>query len=189
MTAQEAEHLSVTKKVAPAISAMTAEIREVVSQRMSEPETGAGVADVLSRWITRSDLLHPENREGDPESYCQHILHVEPDGSFSVVCLVWLPHQVTPIHDHVSWCVVGVHEGEEAEERFRVGGDSGESHLELEGTGVNPEGLVVWLSPPGDIHRVRNTGDGKTISLHVYGADISVLRTSIRHEYDLPIKS
>ena len=66
---------------------------------------------------------------------------------------------------------------------------NGETHLELEGTGINPQGLVVWLSPPGDIHRVTNTGDGKTISIHVYGADINVLGTSIRRRYDLPVKA
>ncbi len=66
---------------------------------------------------------------------------------------------------------------------------NGESHLRLEGTVTNPEGLVVWLSPPGDIHRVTNTDQKTTISIHVYGADISVLGTSIRREYELPIKA
>ena len=42
------------------------------------------------------------------------------------------------------------------------------------------------FAPPGDIHRVRNTGDGVAISMHVYGADISRLGNSIRREYTLP---
>ena len=177
-----------TTSMVPALATMTEEIRAIVSQGMSEAETGGGVADVVSRYVGQATLLHPEHRIGDPERYKQHILHVEPDGSFSIVSLVWLPGQSTPIHDHVSWCVVGVHEGEEAEERFAVVENNGESHLTLVGTGTNPEGLVVWLSPPGDIHRVTNTGAGTTISIHVYGADISVLGTSIRREYELPVK-
>ena len=179
--------MSLTKMV-PALAAMTDEIRDVVSGGRSEAATGEGVAAIVSTYVGQERLLNPENRVGAPERYKQHVLHVEPEGSFSIVSLVWLPGQETPIHDHVSWCVVGVHEGEESEERFDVVESKGESHLELEDTVTNPEGLVVWLSPPGDIHRVTNTNETTTISIHVYGADISVLGTSIRREYDLPIK-
>ena len=56
---------------------------------------------------------------------------------------------MTAIHDHVSWCVVGVHEGKESEERFALVENNGESSLTLTGTGTNSAGLVVWLSPPG----------------------------------------
>ena len=48
-------------------------------------------------------------------------------------------------------------------------------------------GAVSGFAPPGDIHRVRNTGDTVAISMHVYGADISRLGTSIRREYALPL--
>jgi len=181
--------VTMTEDLVPALATMTDEIRAVVNQGLSEAGTGEAVASVISNYVHQETLLRPEHRVGDPERYKQHILHVEPDGSFSIVSLVWLPGQETAIHDHVSWCVVGVHEGEESEERFTAVEDNGESHLRLVGTGTNPEGLVVWLSPPGDIHRVTNTDTKTTISIHVYGADISVLGTSIRREYELPIKA
>ena len=167
---------------------MAVDIRNVVSRGLTEAQTGEGVAEVLRSYINRDDLLGPDHREGDPSGYCQHILHVEDDGSFSIVSLVWLPKQQTAIHDHVSWCVVGVHRGVEKEERFNVVANNGESHLAVAGIGVAPQGDVMWLSPPGDIHRVSCSSPEKTISIHVYGADISVLGTSVRREYDLPIK-
>jgi len=46
--------------------------------------------------------------------------------------------------------------------------------------------LVCGFAPPGDIHRVWNAGTGRAISLHVYGADISRLGTSVRRVYELP---
>jgi predicted metal-dependent enzyme (double-stranded beta helix superfamily) len=46
---------------------------------------------------------------------------------------------------------------------------------------------VSGFAPPGDIHRVRNIGDDTAISLHVYGADITRLGSSIRRTYDLPV--
>ena len=54
---------------------------------------------------------------------------------------------------------------------------------------VNPAGAVSGFAPPGDIHRVRNTGDTVAISMHVYGADISRLGSSIRREYALPVRA
>src|SRR5690349_2220752 len=89
------------------LSAFVDDVREAVGRGLA-PDLGA------------ADLLTPEQREGDPDHYRQHILHAEPDGSFSIVALVWLPGQRTAIHDHVSWCVTGVHEGEEHERRYRL---------------------------------------------------------------------
>jgi len=92
--------------------------------------------------------------------------------------------QVTPIHDHVTWCVFGVLQGAEHEELYAVR-DGG--WLEQTGSNVAAVGEVSGFAPPGDIHRVRNCGDGVAISLHVYGADITRLGSSVRRTYDLPV--
>jgi 3-mercaptopropionate dioxygenase len=52
-------------------------------------------------------------------------------------------------------------------------------HVEHDG-----RGSVSAIAPPGDIHRVWNSGETTAISLHVYGADIRRLRSSIRRTYD-----
>lgn len=143
------------------------------------------VAAALKPYLAVPDLLTEAQMEADPESYRQHLLHVEPDGSFSIVALVWLPGQRTCIHDHVSWCVVGTYLGAEEEIRYRHEG----SFLCPEATAVNRAGTATYVEPPGDIHEVRNVTDGKVISIHVYGADVSVLGTSIRRRYDLPVYS
>ena len=54
--------------------------------------------------------------------------------------------------------------------------------------GINQQGSVTGIAPPGDIHRVSNSGTSTAISLHVYGADIGKLGSSIRRTYDLPVK-
>lgn len=98
---------------------------------------------------------------------------------------MWLPGQRTPIHDHVSWCVTGVHRGQESERRYRLVPDGRTARLDVCEDVVNPAGDIAWFAPPGDIHRVANAGDGKAISIHVYGADITRLGTSIRRTYSL----
>jgi 3-mercaptopropionate dioxygenase len=98
---------------------------------------------------------------------------------------VWLPGQATPVHDHVTWCVVGVHEGYEHETRYRIFDDV----LVEDGRSVSGPGSVAGLLPPGDIHRVMNAGSDTAISLHVYGTDIRAHATSIRRRYDLPVRT
>jgi predicted metal-dependent enzyme (double-stranded beta helix superfamily) len=51
---------------------------------------------------------------------------------------------------------------------------------------LNTTGAVSAFAPPGDIHQVRNAGAAKAISIHVYGADVARLGTSIRRVYALP---
>jgi predicted metal-dependent enzyme (double-stranded beta helix superfamily) len=99
--------------------------------------------------------------------------------------VVWRPGQDTPIHDHVAWCVVGVLEGAEDEELFAL--RDGGTALEQVGGRRNMSGEVSGFAPPGDIHRVTNRGSVVAISLHVYGADIARLGSSVRRTYDLPV--
>ncbi len=160
-------------------------VRAVVRQGGDWQRTAGLVAEQLRLNLPGPDILTDAQRVGDPAGYRSHLLHAEPGGSFSIVAMVWLPGQVTPVHDHVTWCVFGVIQGAEHEELFALA-DNG-SRLVRTGSARNTTGQVSGFAPPGDIHRVRNTGGGVTISLHVYGADISRLGCSIRREYDLPI--
>lgn len=137
------------------------------------------VCDALRGHLRCPDLLTTEQRAGDPAGYRAHLLHVAPDGAFSLVAMVWLPGQCTPIHDHLSWCVVGVHTGEEHETRYRLEG----GRPVADGTSVAGPGTVTGLLPPGDIHRVTNSGDGVAISLHVYGVDVSDTGSSIHRRW------
>ncbi|MFG2293128.1 cysteine dioxygenase [Streptomyces sp. NPDC048603] len=169
------------------MAALVREIRTVVDRGLAPDLTAYLVGELLAPHLGASDLLAPAQQEGDPEHYRQHVLHAEPDGSFSVVALVWLPGQETCIHDHVSWCVAGVHEGEESERRYRLAASpGGAARLVPTEDVVNGPGEVCGFAPPGDIHRVRNSCTAKAISIHVYGADVSRLGTSIRRVYRLP---
>jgi 3-mercaptopropionate dioxygenase len=166
---------------------LTEAIRAVVRMELPPGRTAHLVARRLRPFLARRDLLPPERLRGDPAGYVQHVLHTEDDGSFSVVALVWLPGQHTAVHDHVSWCVTGVHQGAEREERFALAGPVGDRHLVRTDVVTNEIGDTCGFAPPGDIHRVTNAGDTLAVSLHIYGADITRLNTSVRREYHLPI--
>ena len=163
-------------------------VRAEVRRGLGWQDTADGVAAALRANLPDPAAILPVAlRRGDPAGYQSHLLFAEPDGSFSISAMVWMPGQQTMIHDHVAWCVTGVLQGREYEEVFALA-DGGRT-LRLAARNVNPAGAVSGFAPPGDIHRVRNTGDTVAISMHVYGADISRLGNSIRREYTLPVRA
>ena len=152
-------------------------VRTAVAEHATWPDTARLVAAQLRRHLPSPDALTAEQRLGSPDSYTSHTLYVEPDGSFSIIAVVWRPGQITRIHDHLTWCVFGVIQGVEQEELF-------DADLNLVGRSDNHTGDVSGFAPPGDIHRVHNTGDQTAISIHVYGTDITRLDSSARRYYD-----
>ncbi|WP_433541076.1 cysteine dioxygenase [Streptosporangium sandarakinum] len=166
----------------PGLMELVEGTRGLVAKSMSPRETAFAVADLLRERLPAPGILTEEERAGDPDRYVTHVLHTEAD--LSVVAIVWRPGQETVIHDHVAWCVFGVLQGVEYETLYRLDGD----HLTEIGRTANRTGEVSGFAPPGDIHRVRNIGDGTAISLHIYGADLGDTPTSVRRVYDLPVR-
>jgi 3-mercaptopropionate dioxygenase len=171
-----------------AVADIVKSIRPHVGPGLSAARTAEAVASALRAAPPSAEaLLSAEQRRGSPDGYTQHVLHVEPGGSFSVVALVWRPGQETPVHDHRSWCVVAVLSGEEEETVYQLRDDRDDPVLVPCTTRCNRVGAVCACVPPGDIHRVSNVGDHTAVSLHVYGADIQRYGSSIRRCYDLPV--
>ncbi|MBV9858020.1 MAG: cysteine dioxygenase family protein [Streptosporangiaceae bacterium] len=163
---------------------LVAAIRGAIRTGASWQETADRVAAALRPELPRPDLLlRPAQLSGDAAGYQTHLLHAEPDGLFSVAAMVWRPGQWTPIHDHVAWCVTAVLQGAEYEEIFA----QRDGVLRVAARNRNAAGTVTGFAPPGDIHQVRNAGSGVAVSMHVYGADLTRLGSSIRREYHLPI--
>jgi predicted metal-dependent enzyme (double-stranded beta helix superfamily) len=151
-------------------------VRAAVEHRAGWDTTAQLVAEALRRSLPSPDVLTATQRLGSPDGYRSHTLHVEADGSFSIIALVWRPGQVTRIHDHVTWCAFGVVQGSVQEELFDDG-------LKPIATQHLTTGDVGGFAPPGDIHRVRNTSDTTAISFHVYGIDIDRIGSSAHRYY------
>ena len=159
------------------LTALVGGVRPAVSLPASWSDTAQLVAEQLRRHLPSPDVLTAEQRLGSPDGYRSYTLHVEPDGSFSIIALVWRPGQITRIHDHLTWCVFGVIQGVEHEELF-------DADLHLIGRSDNQVGDVNGFAPPGDIHRVHNATDVTAISIHIYGTDVTRTGSSVRRYYD-----
>jgi predicted metal-dependent enzyme (double-stranded beta helix superfamily) len=174
------------------LAAFVDDLETLVSEGSDVHRIALGVQARLPRLLSQPEFLPPKSREPDPTRYRSHLLAVAPSRRFSVVSLVWLPGQTTPIHDHISWCVVGVMEGLECEQRYtlRQGPEGDRWLVPIEETTL-PVGHTSILVPPDEnLHQVRNAGETLAISLHVYGADLEVWGNSINECFDaLPVRT
>lgn len=164
----------------PGLTQLADAIRVQTRQQTDPAAIANAVADVLDQTRPRVELLTPEERAGDSDGYVRHTLHTE--AAFSIAAVVWRPGQLTEIHDHITWCSFIVLQGVEFETLYRHDGDRLVQVSQL----LRPTWSVSGAAPPDDIHRVHNTGDVTAITLHVYGADLSVAGSSVRRNYPDP---
>ena len=145
------------------------------------------VAWTLQPFLGAPGLLTPEQSRPDPAGYRQHVLYVAPDERFSIAALVSLPGQTTPVHDHVAWCVAGVHQGEEYEIAYRrLAIEKRQWLLPIDGR-RKPAGTITELVPPDDLHQSANRGTGIAISIQICGANTRRVVGGMRQRYDLPL--
>lgn len=117
------------------------------------------------------------------DRFAMNLLYMPSDKSFSVNGAVWLPGQTTPIHDHLTWAMVGLYDGEERESIYRRTDDGSNpklAKLEKVSERVNTKGHITILGEAG-IHRIDNVSKVPSHSIHVYGIDIG---NAERHSYD-----
>ena len=158
---------------------------EIVDAGLSPASEAAWAGRLLPSALADDALLEPRHQEPWDDRYRPHLVHVHPEGRYSIVALVWKPGQATPIHDHRCWCVVGVWRGVEQETNYELFGSRSGPYLMQRRTGLTRRGDVSVLVPPEeDIHRVENAGDDVAISIHVYGDDIGVHGSSVNRVFE-----
>jgi len=145
-----------------------------------EPKLLDAAESLLADLIRNDDWLPDRLAVPSDQSYRQYLLYRDPQSRFSVVSFVWQPGQMTPVHDHTVWGLVGVMRGEEFCEEY-VAPEAG-APARKAGEHRLAAGAVDRVSPRlGDVHRVSNVGKVTAVSIHVYGADIGATR---RHVFD-----
>jgi predicted metal-dependent enzyme (double-stranded beta helix superfamily) len=134
------------------------------------------VRSLLQQLLAQRDWLDSKFRCPVPDQpYSQYLLHMPIDEAWSVVSFVWPRGSTTPVHDHCTWGVIGVYQGQESETPYRIVDGSiagGQAHVAAQETAVLYPGGVSCVVPPDDIHRVANNGQDIAVSIHVYGTNI-----------------
>lgn len=139
----------------------------------------ASVAEVLAA-AEISDLELDRVARFDRDHYARVRLHHDP--RIEILVLGWEPGQATPIHDHagqLGW--VRVLRGVIEETAYRPVEPLGFTHTDLRGAERRPAHLhvdccaqvpagpaVARVDPVRAIHRLRNPGRERAITLHAY---------------------
>jgi predicted metal-dependent enzyme (double-stranded beta helix superfamily) len=139
------------------------------------PGHGAAAAKAALRgYVCDPALLCPEHKQGDEKTYKRHLLYAAPDGSCSILALVWLPGQATPIHGHTAWGAVGVLEGNPYCENYDTspnqhGAICLRSKMKLR---LHAGDLASVQAGIDDVHRIGNDSMRRAITIHAYGKDL-----------------
>jgi predicted metal-dependent enzyme (double-stranded beta helix superfamily) len=162
----------------PAIEQLCREIN--VAFAVSDDSFGVRVRTALQRAIAEPALLLPEQRVGNAQSYCRHLLAADPRDRYAIAALIWEPGQASPVHGHQTWCGYAVLEGSLAETLYRW---DAETHRAVE-TRRHPReaGAVSYVDAGrGAIHQLGNPADARTraISLHIYGVAGAQISTHV----------
>lgn len=140
-----------------------------------------GQGQLLLKKLVSDDCWLPDvYAKPDPKSYKQNLLWCDPLERFSLVSFVWGPGQVTPIHDHTVWGLIGMLRGSEVSQNYSISSDQMLEQIDEE---TLKPGMITSVSPTiGDIHKVSNGLPDKTsISIHLYGGNIGAIP---RHSFD-----
>jgi len=166
-----------------ALGAFIADAESVTKKYSDESEVLRNLRPLLAQLVSGRGSIPKEAFIPRKDRFAMNLLHMPEDESLSIIAAVWLPGQTTPIHDHLTWALVGVYEGEEREALFRRtddGSDPKFAKLTRVSESVNRKGHVSVLGSNG-IHRVDNLASEPAKSIHLYGRDIG---NAERHSYD-----
>lgn len=115
---------------------------------------------------------HSEPREVHGGGVASAVLGSESRSGLTLILARFTPGMSTPVHDHGTWAVAYVLEGQDRYtqwERLDEGGDPGRAELRVKYERVlEPGDAVYWFSPPHDIHSQEALG-GPTWELILFG--------------------
>ena len=81
-------------------STMIRAIEQVV--RDNPPRIDRHLAEILGAYVGEPDLLSGIACPADETRYARHLLHA--GDLYSVLAIVWMPGQMSPVHGHKTWC-------------------------------------------------------------------------------------
>jgi len=158
--------------------------RIVVEQQGHDRAIVAAAKPLLEKMLADMSWLDPKYTRGVENASVQYRLRKHPDNLYFISATVFWNGYATPVHDHMTWGLVGLWHGTEQEERFTHDGErTTPAKLRHVGTVVAAPGSVTTLIPPAqEIHRITNISPTPSYSIHVYGTDIDGM---LRHRFDL----
>ena len=146
------------------------EIEDILDTIEDERSRLEKIRPLVRRLLTSSYWLQGEYKQPDPtKGWSVLMLYDEPDFALTVQTVAWLPGKVSPIHNHATWGVVAVVNGQEKNKFWRKTGNP-EFPDEITEAGEKiflPGEIITFCSDA--IHSVETLGDEPAITFNLYG--------------------
>lgn len=151
-------------------------VRDISAESLPADHTVRAIAEEARRFLGDGGCTLPaEMRVPGADGHGRHLIYEDPCSGFVVTAMVWPAGFEGEVHDHGTWGVVGVLEGELEVVDYDT--PTGAGPLVERGRGRAQAGDVATVVPPGrDLHRMSNPTAHTSVSIHVYGTEIKTCR-------------
>ena len=165
----------ILKAMPDGLNALLARIDAAVQLQDTDAITQRIKQDLQDAIRARSVTLPERFLRVRPEGYARRLLHRNDDLGYTAVVMTWGPGQGTPLHDHAGiWCVEGVLSGQMDVTQFDLVEESGDAYrFEAKGCVHASVGSAGCLIPPFEYHILANALETPSITLHVYGGEMT----------------
>ncbi|CAA6819979.1 MAG: Unknown protein [uncultured Thiotrichaceae bacterium] len=158
------------------ISQYISDIQVIASEETDPKALTEAIKPLAARLAATDEFKKDKYKACDEEQgFGVHLLHEEENHDLGVFLFSWLPGRGTLPHNHKTWAVVAMVEGEERETYWKRKDDGAkDGYAEIEKTGevlMTPGDIATCLED--HIHAVTNAGDSVSMSLHTYGRHIN----------------
>jgi predicted metal-dependent enzyme (double-stranded beta helix superfamily) len=165
------------------VRAFVAGVRARIAEAPGPVEACAAIEPLFVELLRDPAWLPGSYQEPAPESGMgggigQWLLFRAADRSLSLFSLVVPPGAMTPVHDHLTWGLVGLYRGAQDEEFYEP---TGAELVCTRRRPLEPGDFYALLPPRNDIHRVRTTSAVTSVSIHLLANDTGCV---LRHTYD-----
>lgn len=157
------------------------EIEDILAEIPDDRARLTAIAPRVRTLLTSSYWLQLEFDPPAPQvGWSVRMLYRDREFPLTVQMVSWLPGQISPVHNHATWGIVALIDGEE-KNRFwrRSPTPDSPDRIELAGEKTLVPGDILCLTEDA-IHSVEALGDTPTISFNLYG----VTDFSRRFEFD-----
>jgi predicted metal-dependent enzyme (double-stranded beta helix superfamily) len=152
------------------------DLRVIAAESKTQGELLRRTKPLVQELVINKEWLRPEHFHIDEvQGFTATCLHEEPNHDLAIFAVAFAPGKGAPPHDHGTWAVVGVVEGEEQNTFWkRVDDGTRPGYAELKRAAVNTfrAGDVATFTPEL-IHSLDNVTDKISLSLHVYGRHLN----------------
>lgn len=165
------------------IDAFVSDATRVMQSSKDRQHVVDDLRPLLERLMRNPELLEERFKRTGASGLYRYNFYAAPDNSLTINAPAFLKNRPTPVHDHLTWGLIGVYSGQQLTTRYKRTDEAADGTVGLEviENQVLKPGATYPLLPPDDLHRIETVSDEPGISIHVLGAD---LRRQRRHVFE-----